>query len=175
MTKAYPQVEDSLISESAQQEVAWLQSFILGIRQIRGEMNIAPSKPLPCFVQNFSEQDAQYLDNNAGVLNTLAKIAQITRLASDEQAPESATALVGDMKILIPLAGLIDKEQEAARLNKEIEKLEKQKAQFEAKLNNEKFVSGAPEAIVNTERERLASVSTQLNELSAQLEKIANL
>ncbi len=175
MTKAYPQVEDSLISASAQQEVAWLQSFILGIRQIRGEMNIAPSKPLPCFVQNFSKQDTQYLDNNAGVLNTLAKITKITRLDSDEQAPESATALVGDMKILIPLAGLIDKEQEAARLNKEIEKLEKQKAQFEAKLNNEKFVSGAPEAIVNTERERLASVSTQLNELSTQLEKIANL
>ncbi len=175
MTQAYPQVEAALVSSEAQDEVAWLQSFILGVRQIRGEMNIAPSKPLPCLVQNFSVSDETYLDQNLSVLNTLARIESITKLDASAEAEESATALVGDMKVLIPLAGLIDKDQEIARLTKEIEKLEKQKQQFEAKLNNEKFVSGAPEAIVNTEKERLAAASAQLSELSAQLDKISNL
>ena len=175
MTKSYPQVDDDLISSDAEKEIKWLQTFILGIRQIRGEMNIAPSKPLPCFVQNFSAEDEKYLANNEAVLSTLAKVENITKLNNDEEAQESATALVGDMKILIPLAGLIDKEQEVSRLNKEIEKLEKQKMQFEAKLNNEKFVSGAPEAIVNTEKERLANATTQLNELNKQLQKISSL
>ncbi|SMN02035.1 Valyl-tRNA synthetase [uncultured Candidatus Thioglobus sp.] len=73
------------------------------------------------------------------------------------------------------MAGLIDKEQEIARLNKAIEKLNTQKMQFEGKLNNEKFTSSAPEAIVNVERERLAATKTAISELSTQLEKITNL
>jgi valyl-tRNA synthetase len=79
------------------------------------------------------------------------------------------------MKILIPLAGLIDKDQEILRLNKEIEKLDKQKMQFEGKLNNEKFVSGAPEAIVNVERERLSATLSAISDLKEQLNKISSL
>ena len=138
-------------------------------------MNIPPSKPLPCFVQNFKQTDELYLQNNANILNALAKMESIDKLATNEEAPESATALVGEMKILIPLAGLIDKEQEVLRLNKEIEKLEKQKMQFESKLNNEKFVSGAPEAIVNVERERLGATLGAISDLNEQLNKISNL
>ena len=100
---------------------------------------------------------------------------EINKLAPSDEAPESAMALVGEMKILIPLAGLIDKDQEIARLSKEIEKLDKQKMQFEGKLNNEKFVSGAPEAIVNVERERLASTLNAIADLNAQLDKISSL
>ncbi|MDG2394710.1 MAG: valine--tRNA ligase, partial [Candidatus Thioglobus sp.] len=99
----------------------------------------------------------------------------IDKLNAADEAPESATALVGEMKILIPLAGLIDKEQEVARLNKEIEKLDKQRMQFEGKLNNEKFVSGAPEAIVNVERERLAATLSAISDLNDQLDKISSL
>ncbi|CAC9647368.1 Valyl-tRNA synthetase (EC 6.1.1.9) [uncultured Gammaproteobacteria bacterium] len=114
------------------------------------------------------------LNNNANILNSLAKI-DINKLSENEEAPESAIALVGEMKILIPLAGLIDKDQEITRLNKEIDKLNQQKIQFEGKLNNEKFVNSAPEAIVNTERERLASVENTLTDLSTQLRKMNNL
>jgi len=175
MTQAYPQVDDNLVSTDAEDEIKWLQTFILGIRQIRGEMNIPPSKPLPCFVQNISQTDEKYLQDNANILNSLAKIDTIQTLSNDENAPESATALVGEMKVLIPLAGLIDKDQEIARLTKEIEKLDKQKMQFEGKLNNEKFVSGAPKAIVDVERERLASTLSAISDLNEQLDKISNL
>jgi len=175
MTQAYPEVENSLISNKAETEVKWLQTFILGIRQIRGEMNIPPSKPLPCFVQNISDIDQRCLDTHAQLLSSLAKLESIQQLSVNDDAPESATALVGEMKVLIPLAGLIDKDQEIARLNKEIEKLEKQKIQFSAKLNNKKFTNGAPEAVVNKEKEKLTSVESAIIDLSSQLKKISAL
>ena len=175
MTQAYPEVENSLISNKAETEVKWLQTFILGIRQIRGEMNIPPSKPLPCFVQNISDIDQRCLDTHAQLLSSLAKLESIQQLSVNDDAPESATALVGEMKVLIPLAGLIDKDQEIARLNKEIEKLEKQKIQFSAKLNNEKFTNGAPKAVVNKEKEKLTSVESAIIDLSSQLKKISAL
>ncbi|OIR25730.1 valine--tRNA ligase [Bathymodiolus thermophilus thioautotrophic gill symbiont] len=174
MSEAYPEVDTQLVSTTSEAEIQWLQTFILGVRQIRGEMNISPNKPLDCFVQNFNATDETHLDNNTNILNSLATI-EINKLPENEEAPESATALVGEMKILIPLAGLIDKDQEIARLNKEIDKLNQQKTQFEGKLNNEKFVNSAPEAIVNTERERLASVESTLADLSTQLRKINSL
>jgi valyl-tRNA synthetase len=175
MTQPYPEVDQSLNSKESETEIKWLQTFILGIRKIRGEMNIPPSKPLPCFVQNFSQSDELYLQNNANILNALAKMESIDKLNTNEEAPESATALVGEMKILIPLAGLIDKDQEIIRLSKEIEKLEKQKMQFEGKLNNEKFVSGAPKAIVDVERERLNATLSAIGDLNEQLDKISKL
>ena len=175
MTQPYPEVDQSLNSKESETEIKWLQTFILGIRKIRGEMNIPPSKPLPCFVQNFSQSDELYLQNNANILNALTKMESIDKLNTNKEAPESATALVGEMKILIPLAGLIDKDQEIIRLSKEIEKLEKQKMQFEGKLNNEKFVSGAPKAIVDVERERLNATLGAIGDLNEQLDKISKL
>ncbi len=175
ITTAYPQINQDLISESSETEVAWLQGFILGVRQIRGEMNIAPGKPLACFIQNTNNSDSEYLQGNHAILTTLAKLDSIIQLANSDEAPESATALVGEMKILIPLAGLVDKEQEIKRLNKEIEKLTKQQQQFSGKLNNEKFISGAPEAVVEKERQKLQSVEQALGDLGQQLDKISAL
>jgi valyl-tRNA synthetase len=175
MSEAYPEVDTQLISEKAEAEIKWLQTFILGIRQIRAQMDITPNKMLNCFVQDFNTTDETYLNNNSNILKSLSKMQTIDKLSPNDEAPESATALVGEMKILIPLAGLIDKEQEIVRLNKEIKKLNQQKAQFEGKLNNEKFVSSAPEAIVNTERTRLASTQNAITDLSTQLEKINKL
>ena len=172
---AYPEVDQSLISEDSEAQITWLQDFILGVRQIRGEMNIAPGKPLPCFIQNSNDIDKDYLQNNHSILTTLAKLEDITQLSPSDEAAESATALVGEMKILIPLAGLIDKDQEISRLNKEIEKLTKQQQQFSGKLNNEKFVSSAPEAVVAKERQKLHSVEQALSDLGQQLDKISTL
>jgi valyl-tRNA synthetase len=172
---AYPEIDQNLISEDSEAEIAWLQCFILGVRQIRGEMNIAPGKPLPCFIQNSNSADKVYLQCNHSILTTLAKLESITQLSDSDEAEESATALVGEMKILIPLAGLVDKKQEITRLNKEIEKLTKQQQQFSGKLNNEKFVSGAPEAVVEKERQKLHSVEQAISDLGQQLDKISAL
>jgi len=101
-------------------------------------------------------------------LLSLAKLESISALAADETAPDSATALVGEMKVLVPLAGLIDKNAELKRLQKEIQKLEKELASVEGKLKNENFVSRAPAEIVLQEKNRAAEIKSSLTSLGEQ-------
>ena len=175
ISQPFPEPENHLIDDDSEKEIDWLKSFILGIRKIRGEMNIPPGKPLPCYIKNYSDQDKVYIERSKSILSTIAKLDSINLLSKSDEEDESAIALVGEMKILIPLAGLIDKGAEQERLNKEIEKLIKLKSQFSAKLSNEKFVRGAPEAVVKNEKEKLASTESALKDLKQQLDKISNL
>jgi len=175
ISQPFPEPNKDLLNTEAEAEIDWLKEFILGIRKIRGEMNISPGKPLPCFVKSYSSKDQSYIDNNKAMLFALAKLDTVDLLSQDEEEPESAIALVGEMKILIPLAGIIDKGAERDRLNKEIEKLSKLRSQFVAKLNNEKFINGAPEAVVNNEKDKLASTENALKDLNQQLVKISKL
>ena len=175
ISQPFPELVKELQNADAETEINWLKQFILGIRKIRGEMNISPGKPLPCFIKSYSKKDQSYIENNKAMLFALAKLDTVDLLSADDEEPESAIALVGKMKILIPLAGLIDKGAERERLNKEIEKLVKLKSQFSAKLNNEKFINGAPKAVVKNEKEKLASAESALKDLEQQLEKISKL
>jgi valyl-tRNA synthetase len=145
----------------------------MGIRQIRGEMNIPPSKPLPVLLNNCSESDLTRLDNNRLLVNKLARLESITTLTSTDEAPQSAIALVGELQVLIPMAGLIDKEAELDRLNKEIEKLEKENTRISGKLSNASFVDKAPAAVVDKEKQKQNDISSKLNNLNEQKEKIA--
>jgi len=108
-------------------------------------------------------------------LKFLAKLESVTLLSTEETAPESATALVGEMKLLIPLAGLIDKDAELARLSKEMGKLQNNLEKSNAKLNNPHFADKAPEAVVNKERERVAEMDKALKQLQEQADKISAL
>ena len=173
ISKTFPEPEEALFNNDAESEVEWLKEFILGIRKIRGEMNISPGKPLQCFIKSFNSKDKDYIENNKSIIFTLAKLDSIELIEANKEEPESAIALVGEMKILIPLAGLIDKDAEIDRLNKEIDKLIKLKAQFSGKLNNKKFTSGAPEAVVKKEQDKLATVEKALQDMESQLEKIS--
>ena len=173
ISQAFPEPEEALFNNEAESEIEWLKEFILGIRKIRGEMNISPGKPLQCFIKSFNSKDKDYIENNKSIIFTLAKLDSIELLEINEEEPESAIALVGEMKILIPLAGLIDKNAEKDRLNKEIDKLIKLKAQFSGKLNNKKFLSGAPEAVVKKEQDKLATVEKALQDMESQLTKIS--
>ena len=133
-------------------------------------MDIAPGKPLSVLLQDVSETDNTYLQNNELYLQRLAKLESITTASGE--VPESATALVGNMKVLIPLAGLIDKDAELARLGKEIEKLEKSLKAVEGKLNNKSFVDKAPEAVVDKEKTKAAEMKNALDSLNTQKQRI---
>jgi valyl-tRNA synthetase len=175
ISQPFPEEEEALFNNEAESEIEWLKEFILGIRKIRGEMNISPGKPLQCFIKNFNSKDKDYIENNKLIIFALVKLESIELLKANEEEPESAIALVGEMKVLIPFAGLIDKDAEKDRLSKEIDKLLKLKDQFSGKLNNKQFVSGAPEAVVKKEQNKLASVDKALQEMELQLEKISSL
>ena len=173
MLQPYPQPEAGKIDQSAIEELEWIKQFIMGVRQIRSEMDIKPGKPLPVICQNGSDIDQQRIEDNRNLLLSLARLESITWLQGNEQAPESATSLVGDMRLLIPLAGLIDKDAELQRLHKKMQKHEQDIKRLEAKLNNNKFVANAPEEVVNKEKEKLADARSALTSLQTQAARIA--
>ncbi|MCG6859696.1 MAG: valine--tRNA ligase [Chromatiaceae bacterium] len=172
MLATFPVPDADLADEQAEAEVGWAMQFILGMRRIKGEMNIPPGKPLPVLLQNASDQDLSLLEASRKYLDFLARTESIRVLAPQEQAPESAIALVGEMKVLIPMAGLIDKEAELARLGKEIGKLQTDLDRAENKLANPNFVNKAPPAVVQKERDRIAEQKAAMEKLEEQAEKI---
>ena len=168
MIQSFPEVKAERENDKVLADIEWLKRFIIGIRNIRGEMDISPNKPLNAILRNVSEQDQARLDLAAPFIDKLAKLESVTTLKAGEQAPASATALVGEMEILIPMAGLIDKDAELARIAKAMGKAEQDVARAQGKLANEKFVNSAPEAVIAKERSKLEEAETALAKLKEQ-------
>ena len=172
MSQPYPQPDEQCIDEDATSEVDWIKTFVMGVRKIRSSMNIDPRKPLPILLQNGSSGDKSRLQNNMAFLKSLGKLDSVEWLGTEDTVPESAIALVDEMKILIPMAGLIDKESELKRLEKELNSKQAELARCEGKLTNRNFVDKAPETIVEKERTRAAELTTALRNLEDQRKKI---
>jgi valyl-tRNA synthetase len=171
-TQPYPEPDESKVDADAVRELEWIKQFVLGVRRIRGEMNIPPSKRLPVQLQHSVSRDREYLERNRSFLDFLARLESVTVLEDGQEPPESATALVGEMKVLIPMAGLIDKAAETARLEKEIGKLRNDIERGEKKLSNPNFVEKAPAAVVDKERNKIGEQKSALEKLEGQLERI---
>lgn len=175
MLGKYPSADEAKIDVQAEADVEWLKGVIEGIRNIRGEMNISPSKPLAILFRNGSDQDKTRLDANRPFLQTLAKLESVTWLNVGDEAPMSATALVGDMEVLVPMAGLIDKDAEIARLQKEIDKATKDLERIQSKLSNDSFVAKAPIEVVEKERAKCDDLQLAVSKLEEQKISIGSL
>ncbi len=173
MHQAWPEADDSKIDEQATRDIEWLKGVIIAVRNIRAEMNIAPGKPLDVLLTKGQPEDAERLEQNRRFLAKLAKLESVTWLANPAEAPLSATQLVGDMEVLVPMADLIDKDAELARLAKEIEKQDKLIGGIEKKLGNEGFIAKAPDAVIEKERGKLAEFQSAKKLLEEQQAKIA--
>lgn len=172
MLQAYPTVNDALIDDSIEAEFAWLQQVIVNIRTVRSEMTIPPSKDINAIFHKTNKNEESWLASSESYLKKLAKLESITVTNGQADIPQSATTLVGSMEIHIPMAGLIDVEAESARLQKEIDKIQKNISQFEGKLNNENYVKKAPAPVVEQERVRLQDALTARGKLEEQLVSI---
>ena len=172
MLEPYPQGGDKGVDSVANADIEWLKGVIVGIRNIRGEMNIPPGKELSVLLRNGDQRDRKRLDENAQFLTKLAKLEDITWLPDGADSPMAATSLVGEMEILVPMAGLIDPDVELQRLAREMEKLEKDIARIEGKLGNASFVDKAPAAVVSKEREKLEAQKQALATLRLQEQHI---
>jgi len=175
MLQSWPIANPAKRDAAAVADITWLQGVILAVRNVRGEMNIPPGKALPVFIKNGSADDERRCNENRQYLMKLAKLESISFLAANEEAPMSATQLVGDMQVLVPMAGLIDKDAELKRLGKEIEKLQKDISGLDSRLSNEGFVAKAPVDVVAKQREQLAAQKNALAQLQAQAEQMRTL
>jgi valyl-tRNA synthetase len=175
MLQPFPEVSAELDDEAAERELDWVMRFILGIRQIRGEMDIAPGKALPVLLQQASERDRQLAVDHAHLLQRVGRIESVQSLPDGEPAPVSATALLGDMKLLVPMQGVIDVDAERARLGKRRQKIETDLQRSRTRLTDHNFVNNAPADVVTKEKERAAEFSRQMAQLNEQLAKLAGL
>ncbi|MCE2571358.1 valine--tRNA ligase [Motilimonas eburnea] len=175
MLEAFPEVDESKLDNAAIADLEWVKQVILAVRNIRGEMDISPNLPLNALLKNASAEDQRRFNENQSFLNSLAKLETVTVLKEGDTAPASVTNLVGKMELLIPMAGLVDKEAELARLAKQEEKVAKDLDKVTAKLGNEKFVGKAPEAVIAKERAKQQELQEALDKIKAQQATIAAL
>ncbi|ERK06360.1 valine--tRNA ligase [Serratia fonticola] len=175
MLQPFPAFDAALEDQQALNDLEWIKQAIIAVRNIRAEMNIAPSKQLEVLLRNANGDAQRRVQENQSFIERLARLSSITLLPAGEKGPVSVTKLVDGAELLIPMAGFIDKDAEIARLSKEMGKLDGEIASIEGKLSNEGFVARAPEAVVAKERERLAACKEGKLKLQEQQATIAAL
>ncbi|WAT00253.1 valine--tRNA ligase [Rouxiella chamberiensis] len=175
MLQPFPEYSPEKADESALVDLEWIKQAIIAIRNVRAEMNIAPGKPLDLLLRGASADAQRRVEQNLSFIKSLARLESITVLPVGDKGPVSVTKLVEGAELLIPMAGLVDKEAELERLGKEIAKLDAEVERIEAKLSNEGFVARAPEAVVAKERERLQACAEAKIKIQEQQVTIAAL
>ena len=175
MTQSYPETDDYPLDDDAEQQIEWLKAVITALRNIRGEASIKPSQGISLLLQDGNQSDRTQAGNTEEMLKRLAKVTSIEWLESGTEPPPNALALVGELKVMVPLAGLIDVEAERARLGKEVTRCETDLKKITGKLSNEAFISKAPADVVDKERQRAKDLETTLATLAEQLQQLQQL
>lgn len=175
MTAQYPIPEQAKINEQAEVDMQWLQGLIGAVRNIRGEMGLGNARLLPVLLQNISNAEREQITRIEALFKALAKVESIEFLGKDQEPPLSSSSVVGHASVFVPMKGLIDPKAELARLQKDLDKIQKQHDQIANKLANEGFVSKAPAAVVEGEKAKLAEFAAQLEKVKANMEQIAAL
>jgi valyl-tRNA synthetase len=170
--RPWPNAGEIAVDEAATAEIEWFKNVLSGIRRIRAEMNIAPGKTIPLLLADGDASDRARVAKFATQISFLARVEAPQWIASGTDEPAAAAAVVGTLRVLIPLAGLIDLAAEKARLAKEIAKIESEIKKCENKLGNANFVANAPAEVVAQERQRIADWGTQLGALREQMQKL---
>ncbi|PKH83016.1 valine--tRNA ligase [Psychrobacter sp. 4Bb] len=168
----YPQTDASQISEQTEADMAWLQELIASVRNIRGEMKLGNAVRLPVLLQNISSDEDARLSRIKNQFKALAKVESLEIVKEGDDVPLSSSSMVGQLRVLVPMKGLIDPTAELARLGKAHEKLQKQADGIARKLGNEGFVSKAPAEVVDAEKAKLAELEGQLTAMTAQMEQL---
>lgn len=175
MLQRYPEAQDFAEDAEAQAQVEWLKQVISAIRNIRGEANIKPNIEVPVLLQDGEPADRHRAAATAVMLRKLANVAELNWVEEGDEPPPHALGLVGNLKILIPLAGLINVTEEITRIDKEIEKVQQEITRIEKKLDNENFVAKAPAEVVDKERAKADALQIKVDTLASQRAKLKSL
>ena len=170
---SFPQKKEKSGSKNAD-DIEWVKQFISGVRNIKGEMKISPSKTITSLIQSANEEDKRKIKKHKELLFELLKIKELNFI-DEKNAPPSAIFTLGGMKILIPLEGLIEPDKEITRIDKLINKLQTELNSITSKLNNDNFIENAPQELVNQQRDRSNYLSNEINNLEIQHKEITKL
>ncbi|UNU73701.1 valine--tRNA ligase [Moraxella nasovis] len=172
MLADFPVANQELINEQAEHDMAWLQGLIGAVRNIRGEMKLGNAVRLPVLLQGVSDEERSSLNRIESQFKALAKVESLTIVGDNDEVPLSSQALIGSLKVLVPMKGLIDPSAELARLQKVRDKLQQQADAITKKLANEGFVAKAPASVVEAEKGKLAELQGQVGEIDKQMEQL---
>jgi valyl-tRNA synthetase len=175
MLQMFPIADQALVDKDSVDDIAWLKEVVSGTRNIRGEMDISPAKPIPVCFYNGDSEDKRRLEAYEPLLQFLIRPASLTWLDAGDELPIASPHLVGEMQVLVPMAGLIDKGAEIGRLDKEIARKQKDLSRSEGKINNPSFVDRAPAEVVQKERSKLLDLQSALQKLELQRQRIDSL
>ena len=169
MIAPFPVADDALINAGIEQDMQMVMDLILAIRNVRGEMNIAPSMQITVIVKVESKELGEHLEKSAGYAKTLARI-KVLRIGVAEDKPKNvATAVIKGAEVYVPLEGILDLTQERDRLQKEIAKLSKDIEVFSKKLSNKNFVDKAPKDVVEKDTAKLEEFKVKRGKLEESL------
>jgi valyl-tRNA synthetase len=171
----FPRSGDFPRDDQAEREMEFIQGLISEIRNLRGEMNIPPSKEAPIFVRSARTSLEELIEAHRQQLLILAKGSGLDFLRDEKNPPYSVSGVVEGQEVFISLKGLIQFEEEISRLEKELEKLRKEAARTEKKLANEDFLSKAPQEVVEKEKEKIATLGRKIEKLSSHAQKIRDM
>ena len=175
MREPYPAPRPEIEDAEAVEHLTWIKDLILAIRSIRGELDLAPDRRIPVVLAGAGGADRDRLAGGEAYVRALARVATIDFLEPGSPPPKAATALLGDLEILVPLEGIIDKDAEIGRLERQLDKLGKNLGRSNAKLGNPSFRDRAPAAVVEKERGRAAELESSIGRLETQLETLRSL
>jgi valyl-tRNA synthetase len=172
MLRPYPLAADFAVDDGAEADIEWLKAMVTALRRMRSELNVPPAKLVTLLLADGGTGDRTRVERFASQLRFLNKLERIGFLAAADAAPAAAAAVVGELKLLVPLEGLVDLGAERARLDKELKRVEGEIAKCRNKLASDTFVQNAPAAVVEQERQRLADWSAQREALAEQRAKL---
>lgn len=172
MLMDYPVVNLEQQDPQAEHDMLWVQQLILAVRNIRGEMNIAPKVEFKILIKNGTDDDVERYEQQRALIKKLANVIDAKFVDATHEIPMSATAVLGHLELSVPLEGLIDKEAEITRLNKQVVKLSEEHGKLSGKLSNESYVSRAPADVVARDKARVAELSDAIEKLQAQMLRI---
>lgn len=172
MLAKYPVMDRALIDTAAETECQWIKAVITGVRTIRSEKNIPPGKPLTLLLRGGDDHDRKREEENREFLKTLARLEKIEWTTIEEIIQNASSFFIDELELFIPLAGLIDKTAEKARIKAELDKIDKELSFIQGKLNNQQFIEKAPAVVIEKEKARIAELETKRNKMSTQLDSM---
>ncbi len=172
MQAAYPQGALTTTDQSVVASMELVMDVIRAIRNIRGELDVPPGKKIKVVLDCKSEPVVQAIVAGQAYIHSLARVEDLLAGVAVERPEQASTQVAGDVEVLIPLADLINVAEEEVRLNKEIEKVQKDVGFFEKKLSNQKFVANAPPQVLEKDRGKLAAAEKKREILQQSLAKI---